>query len=103
MTANVLGGRSDGADLYGPREVLNELRYRADTELERARIRYVHRGAPGDRRWVAGADVLEVDPSFITVNVDGEATRVPHHRVDRIDYDGEPAWERDPEGGVVVH
>lgn len=99
----VLRGRSEGADLYGPREVLNELRYRADTELERARVRYVHRGAPHDRRWAEGGDVVEVGRSFLVVRVEGRRTRVPYHRVDRIDYDGEPAWERDPEGGVVVH
>lgn len=70
------------------------MRWRGDLDLAGVEIQYVHRGAPDHRRWARGSDILDVGPSFVTLPVDGEASSVPLHRVDRITYDGELVWER---------
>lgn len=83
--------------MWGPREVLNEMRWRHH-DLEGARIRYVHRGAPGDERVVAGADVLRLETSFLVLRDAHGETSIPYHRVFRIERGGEVVWERRARG-----
>lgn len=81
--------------MWGPREVLNELKWRHGA-LEEAVIHYVHRGAPNDERVVGGADVLRLETSFLILrDRHGEAS-IPYHRVFRILRGGEVVWERAP-------
>lgn len=92
--------------MHGPREVLNELKWREGRDLSEATIWYVHRGAPGDARVVRGDAVEALGPSFMQVRApDARATgghaSIPYHRVFRIDYRGAPVWRRrgsGPEG-----
>ena len=80
--------------MWGPREVLNELRWRLD-DLEGALVRYVHRGAPGDARAVAGSDVLRMEHSFLVLrDARRGETRIPYHRVFRVEHRGDVVWER---------
>ena len=72
-----------------PRDILNELKWRADRELGEAEITYVHRGAPGNLMTVSGADINSLDRSFFTT---GEAT-IPYHRIIRIRYKGETIFD----------
>lgn len=90
-----LKGRSEGEDLYGPREVLNEVRHRDDLDLRDVVVWYVHRGASGDLAAVPGDEIREVGTSFFEVPGPAAAsTRIPFHRVRRVTYRGELVWER---------
>ncbi|MFP4001469.1 MAG: DUF504 domain-containing protein [Candidatus Natronoplasma sp.] len=74
-----------------PRDILNELKWRHEKSLEKARIYYVHRGAPDDFRVMQGEDIEDLGRSFIRT----EDAHIPYHRVFKIDYEGEVLLERD--------
>lgn len=73
------------SDKEGPRDVLNRLKWHPDHELERAEITIVHRGAPRDRKTLDGGDVLDLDTSFMKVKTGGSETRIPYHRIRKIE------------------
>ncbi len=75
-----------------PREILNELKWRHERSLEKAKIFYIHRGAPGDFRVMKGEDIIDLGRSFIET----EEAKIPYHRVFKIEYDGEILLEREP-------
>jgi hypothetical protein len=75
--------------LRGPREVLNELKWR-DGALDEALVWYVHRGAPGDARAVRGGEIRGLGTSFLEL----EDASIPYHRVFRIERAGAVVWER---------
>jgi uncharacterized protein (UPF0248 family) len=81
--------------MWGPREVLNELRWRHD-DLASARVFYVHRGAPDDTRVVGGDQVLRLETSFLVLADRRGEAHIPYHRVFRIERHGETVWERAP-------
>lgn len=81
------------ARVWGPREVLNELKWRHH-DLDAALIHYVHRGAPDDTRIIPGSDVLRLDPGFLILRDRRGEASIPYHRVFRIDHRGAPVWER---------
>ncbi len=72
-----------------PREILNELKWRADTDLGEAEITYIHRGAPGDIMVVRGKDIKSLDRSFFTT----EEASIPYHRIIRIRYKGKTIFD----------
>lgn len=79
--------------VHGPREVLNELKWR-EGALHEAVVHYIHRGAPGDTRIVEGARILELGASFFTLQDRRGPASIPYHRVFRIDRRGDIIWER---------
>jgi len=94
--------------VHGPREVLNELKWRADRDLATVEVWYVHRGVANDTRIVRGSDVVALHASFMEVRAPrergmGGTAMIPYHRVFRIVEAGEPLWERrsrsPPQGG----
>ncbi len=83
----------DGKE-YDLRAILNKLKWHHEYELSRATIIYTHRGAPGDVAAVDGEFILEINPSFFVRLSDGMRTHIPYHRIQRIEYDGEPIFDR---------
>lgn len=77
----------------GPREVLNELKWR-DGSLDGVEVHYVHRGAPGDTKIVRAADVTHLGPSFFTLRERWGESSIPYHRVFLITRRGETLWAR---------
>lgn len=73
-----------------PRDVLNELKWREEKRLEKAKIYYVHRGAPEDFRTMEGSEVQDLGRSFITC----VESHIPYHRVFKIEYEGRVIFER---------
>lgn len=65
-----------------PKDILNELRWSPDKDLESARIVYEHRGAPNDERTISGAEIIDLDQSFFKT----EESMIPYHRILRIIY-----------------
>ena len=74
-----------------PREVLNRLRWTEGESLREAVVWYVHRGAPGNARKIAGASIISLGRGFFDTD---EAT-IPYHRILRIDYNGRILFEKD--------
>jgi len=74
-----------------PREVLNRLRWTDGESLEEALIWYVHRGAPGNVRKIAGESIISLGRGFFDTD---EAT-IPYHRILRIDFRGKTLFVKD--------
>lgn len=84
--------------LSGPRATLNEVKWRYDA-LDEVTVFYEHRGAPDDRASFSGADIVELGRSFMTVRRPDDEVKIPYHRIERIDRDGEKIFDRDEMGG----
>jgi uncharacterized protein (UPF0248 family) len=67
-------------------------------DFSRVRVEYVNRGAPGDRSAVQGDRILALDAQYLEVDAGTHVACIPYHRILRILYDDEVAWER---GGRV--
>ncbi|MEM9865012.1 MAG: RNA 3'-terminal phosphate cyclase [Myxococcota bacterium] len=79
------------------REVLNDARWHRQ-DLERCCLWVRHRGAPGDRREVSGAQVARVTSSGVEL---ADGSSIPFHRVLRVlDERGAPRWLRAGEGAA---
>ncbi len=72
-----------------PREILNELKWRQETDLGEAEVTYVHRGAPGDIMVISGRDIKSLERSFFVTE---EAT-IPYHRILKISYKGKTIFD----------
>lgn len=79
--------------MHGPREVLNELRWRHDA-LGDATVYYRHRGAPGDVADVSGRDILATGSWFFERRARWGSASIPYHRVLRIERGDDVLWER---------
>lgn len=64
---------------------MNRLRWTGSKGLEGVTVTYLHRGVPGDRRTIAGPDILELERSFF-VTAD---SKIPYHRIRVIERRGE--------------
>lgn len=73
-----------------PREILNELKWRQDFDLDKAEIWYIHRGAPNDTKIISGEEVLELEKSFMQTTT----AMIPYHRIFKIIYEGEVIFKR---------
>lgn len=77
----------------GPRDVLNKLKW-GGGDFQGAKVTILHRGAPSDRRVIAGSDILELGRGFMrVVSPEGEV-EIPYHRILRIEAGGRVLWEK---------
>ncbi len=72
-----------------PRQVLNEVKWREDMEISRCLVSYVHRGAEGDTRTIAGDEIEHLGRSFFRA----AGSLIPYHRIRLITYDGRILFE----------
>ena len=64
-------------------------------DFSRVSVEYINRGAPADRSAVPGERILALDAQYLEVDAGlRRITYIPYHRILRILYDGEVAWER---------
>jgi uncharacterized protein (UPF0248 family) len=73
-----------------PRDILNELKWKKDLDLEKAEIWYIHRGAPNDTKIISGKDVLKIEKSFMKTT----SAMIPFHRIFKIIYEGKVIFNR---------
>jgi uncharacterized protein (UPF0248 family) len=66
------------------RNLLNELLWHPKKSLEKAKITYIHRGAPGDRLTVGGKDIKRLERSFFIIERGGKETWIPYHRITEV-------------------
>lgn len=76
------------------RKILSELKWHPDKALGNAEITYVHRGAPDDTRTIFGRDIIRLERSFFVLEIEGEETRIPYHRIKRIKFEDKIIWEK---------
>ena len=76
--------------MANPRDILNELKWKNNCDLELAEIWYVHRGAPNDTKIISGKDIVSLEKSFMqTTN-----SMIPYHRIFKIIYRNEIIFQR---------
>jgi uncharacterized protein (UPF0248 family) len=67
------------------KDILNELKWRSDRNLDNAEIWYIHRGAPNDTMIISGREIVRLDKSFMHTH----HAEIPYHRIFKIVYNGE--------------
>ncbi len=75
-----------------PRLLLNEIKWRFD--LNKCRVYYIHRGAPGDVKAVDGSAIKAIERGFLVLEGYPYEVYIPYHRIIRIDYDNHTIFER---------
>ncbi|TRZ91439.1 MAG: DUF504 domain-containing protein [Methanosarcinales archaeon] len=75
-----------------PRLILNEIKWRFD--LNRCKVYYIHRGAPGNIKMVEGSKVKNIERAFLVLEGVVEDVYIPYHRIVRIEYDTQTVFER---------
>jgi uncharacterized protein (UPF0248 family) len=75
-----------------PRLILNEIKWRFD--LNRCKVYYIHRGAPGDVKMIEGSIIKNIERGFLVLEGVVEEVYIPHHRIIRIEYDAQIIFER---------
>ena len=69
--------------MVNPRDILNELKWKKNLDLDIAEIWYVHRGAPNDTKIISGKEVLDLQKSFMQTTT----AMIPYHRIFKIIYE----------------
>lgn len=76
--------------MSNPRDVLNELKWRENLDLEKADIWYIHRGAPNDTKIISGKDIVKLEKSFMQTTT----AMIPYHRIFKISYKRDIIFKR---------
>lgn len=71
---------------------MNKLKW-AEGGIQDAEVTILHRGAPGDKRVIAGKDIKLGRGFMQVVSPEGEA-EIPYHRILRIEASGKVLWEK---------
>ncbi len=73
-----------------PRDILNELKWHHKKDLDKAKISYIHRGAPKDTKIITGENIEDIGRSFMKTS----KAMIPFHRIKVIVYKGKVLFER---------
>jgi uncharacterized protein (UPF0248 family) len=57
-------------------------------------VDYINRGALGDRSSISGSRILSLESGGMEIESAIGTTFIPYHRILRIQYEGNPVWER---------
>ncbi len=77
------------------RDILNRYRWDPDIDLKGLRICYIHRGVPGDVKWIGGECIIEIEQNFIKVaGEDIDNVLIPLHRIVIIEDQGKVLLDR---------
>lgn len=76
--------------MTNPRELLNELKWNQDRDLNQAEIWYIHRGAPNDTKIISGREIIDLEKSFMKTTT----SMIPYHRIFKIIYEDKVIFER---------
>jgi uncharacterized protein (UPF0248 family) len=77
-------------NMTNPRDILNELKWKQDCNLEQAEIWYIHRGAPNDTKIISGEDIVKLEKSFMQTTT----AMIPYHRIFKIIYEEKIIFKR---------
>lgn len=73
-----------------PREVLNELKWREDKDIAKAKVWYEHRGGETGYVIIGGEEIVDLEKGYFTTI----QARIPFYKIFRIEYEGEIIFER---------
>ena len=77
-------------NMPSPRDILNELKWKQECDINNAEIWYLHRGAPNDTKIISGKDIIKLEKSFMNTTT----AMIPYHRILRIIYEGKIIFKR---------
>jgi len=80
-------------------EALNKLKWTG--KLDKTKIVFVHRGAPGDVKTISGASITCLKRSHFCYKDNGHETHIPNHRILEVRLEGRAIWKKKkstPEG-----
>lgn len=77
-------------NMTNPRDILNELKWKQDCNLEQAEIWYIHSGAPNDTKIISGEDIVKLEKSFMQTTT----AMIPYHRIFKIIYEEKIIFKR---------
>ena len=77
------------------RDILNELKWRKNKNLDDVIIWYIHRGVPNNMKILSGKDIVSIDKTFIET----EEAMIPHHRIIKIYLNDTILFERKRKDG----
>ena len=72
------------------KEILNELKWNKKFNLNNAEIWYLHRGAPNNTKIISGADIVNLEKSFMQTTT----SMIPYHRILKITYKNDTIFKR---------
>jgi uncharacterized protein (UPF0248 family) len=76
--------------MTNPRDILNELKWKQNCDLNLAEVWYVHRGAPNDTKIISGKEIINLEKSFMQT----KSAMIPYHRIFKIVYKKNIIFER---------
>ena len=76
--------------MVNPRDILNELKWKQNCDLNQAEIWYIHRGAPNDTKIISGKDIINLERSFMKTTT----AKIPYHRIFKIIYEEKIIFKR---------
>ena len=79
--------------MTNPRDILNEMKWKKNLNLDLAEVWYVHRGAPNDTKIISGKEIVNLEKSFIQTTT----SMIPYHRIYKIIYKDEIIFKRKKE------
>ncbi len=77
-------------NMTNPRDILNELKWKQDCDLNQAEIWYIHRGAPKDTKIISGKNIVKLEKSFMKTTT----VMIPYHRIFKIIYEEKIIFKR---------
>ena len=72
------------------RDILNELKWRDNSEFNNVEVWYRHRGAPNDTMVISGEEIVSLHKSFLET----KTAMIPYHRVIKVIYEGRILFDR---------
>lgn len=72
------------------KEILNELKWRPEPDLDDAKIWYIHRGAPNDRKVISGSEIRDLGSSFMKT----VSATIPYHRIVKVTHKEKVVFKR---------
>jgi uncharacterized protein (UPF0248 family) len=76
--------------MSNPRDILNNIKWNSNYNLDYTEIWYIHRGAPDDTKIISGKDIVNLDRSFMYTT----SAAIPYHRIFKIIYKNKVIFTR---------
>lgn len=76
--------------MTNPRDILNELKWKENLDINLAEILYVHRGTKNDTKIISGNKILKIEKSFMKTT----SAMIPYHRIFKITYEKKIIFKR---------
>lgn len=73
------------------KNILDMILWHPEMEIEKCKITYVHRGAPGNLKTIEGSCISKLERGFLILK---EGTQIPCHRIIKIKCSNELIWNK---------